>query len=134
MAYLSPMDTKRPYHAFTMIKPKKQNTDFRFTHQGTKHDKDKIAITYLKRLIIYSLLARPMSKAKRAKFLQKISVWFNLSWCFAFVFNFRLVINRCFKQFSFSCASFGVLRQFALVCLKSRVQRKHVRLFWITSG
>ena len=59
------MDTKRPYHAFTMIKPKKQNTDFRFTHQGTKHDKDKIAIRYLKRLIIYSLLARPMSKAKR---------------------------------------------------------------------
>ena len=32
-----------------MIKPKKQQTDFRFTQQGSEHDKDKIAIRFLKK-------------------------------------------------------------------------------------
>ena len=57
-----------------MIKPKKQQTDFRFPLQGSKYDKNKIAIRFLKKRILNSLfLARPMSKAKRAKFLQKRS-------------------------------------------------------------
>ena len=34
-----------------MIKTKKQQTDFRFTQQGSKHDKDKIAFRFLKKLI-----------------------------------------------------------------------------------
>ena len=41
------MDTKWPYNAFTMIKPEKQQTDFRFTPQGSKHEKNKIAIRFL---------------------------------------------------------------------------------------
>ena len=44
VAYLSPMDIKRSYHEFTMIKPKKQQTDFRFTQQGNEHDKDNIIL------------------------------------------------------------------------------------------
>ena len=35
-----------------MIKPEKQQTDFRFTHQGSKHDKNKIAIRFLKKSIL----------------------------------------------------------------------------------
>ena len=34
-----------------MIKPKKQQTDFRFTYQGSKHDKNKVAIRFLKKRI-----------------------------------------------------------------------------------
>ena len=34
-----------------MINTKKQQKDFRFTQQGSKHDKDKIAFRFLKKLI-----------------------------------------------------------------------------------
>ena len=35
-----------------MIKPKKQQTDFRFPLQGSKYDKNKIAIRFLKKRIL----------------------------------------------------------------------------------
>ena len=78
------MDTKWPYNAFTMIKPEKQQTDFRFTPQGSKHEKNKIAITFLlkkyfKILQFKHVLCLMSYASYPPSFFEKGPVWFNLS-------------------------------------------------------
>ena len=67
VAYLSPMDIKRSYHEFTTIKPKKQQTDFRFTQQGNEHDKDNINSSHLRFTYVLNHRTKRSTSKKLAK-------------------------------------------------------------------